>query len=463
MSDRRKKDDGKEHKTGVKSSRIKELFPLSFIIAFVFDLIYGFFYYRQFNAISLYDTASYFTAADNILKGHPDLLRTPVYPLFLHICNKITSEHVNELSVGIQIVVFYISIFIFFRLISLFTSNHVIRAAGTIFYGCMSPVAGFNFLMLTESFSVSGMVLFAYLLVLFLREWKIRHYTCCIILSLILTLLRPSSVFLFVVVFIAGIIWLVRIISTKQKAKRNIIPPVCFALCLAVLFGYMEMNRLYNGFFGLSYVSEMNKFYDVVQADIWQGATDPDICYTIQSKLDDGESPLAAAIDTASLYMDSPIEREQIIRFSKEAISSNRPQYAYYLAKKIFTMGYNNMEYNLSNDSYFLKDDANKKLLWPGDLMDFNINFVYFVVLLSFIGITAAAIKKKFLKSELIITLIIAGQLAVNILAGPAEFHRLNVPCYPFALLIVIIWAGLAFDRIISSKSGSEKEEATQK
>ena len=458
MSDKKKKGDGKVHDTGTISSKIKDLFPLSFIIAFIFDLIYGIFYYRQFNAISLYDTASYFTAADNIIKGIPDLLRTPVYPLFLHLCNKITSEYVNELSVGIQIVVFYISIYFFFRLISLFTSNQVFKAAGTILYGCMSPVIGFNFLMLTESFSVSGMVFFAYLLVLFIREWKIRHFTCCIILSLILTFLRPSSVYLFVVIVIAGIIWIFNIISKKDKAKKNIIPPVSFAICMAVLFGYMGMNQLHNGFFGLSYVSEMNKFYDVVQADIWQGSSDPDICYTIQSKLDEGESPLASAIDTVSLYMGSPLQREQIASFSKEAIRSNPSRYAYYLAKKIFTMGYNNMEYNLSNDSYFLKDDADKKLLWPGDLMDFNINFVYFAVLLSFTGIIAAAFKKKFLKSELVITLIIAGQLAVNILAGPAEFHRLNVPCYPFSLLLVIIWAGLAFEKIFLPETKPEEK-----
>ena len=450
MSDSRKKSDAEKQRNGTVSSRFKKLFPLSFIIAFVFDLIYGFLYYRQFNAISLYDTASYFAAADNILSGSPDILRTPVYPLFLHICDKITSEYVKELSVGIQITVFYISIYIFFRLLSNFTSNPVLTALGTILYGCMSPVIAFNFLMLTESFSVSGMIFFAYLLVLFLKEWKIRYYASCIILALFLSLLRPSSLFLFVVVVIAGIPWLISIIGKKRKEKKNIIPPVCLALCIAVLFGYMEMNKRCNGYFGLSYVSEINRFYDVVQADIWQDNSDPDICYTIQSKLDEGESPLSAAIDTVSLYINLPEQRKQIMEFSKEAISSNRSRYYYYLAKKIFTMGYTNMEYNLTNDSYFLKDDADKKILWPGDLMDYNINFLYLTILISFVGIIASAVKKKLLWPELIITLMIAGQAGINILAGPAEFHRLNVPAYPFALLLVIAWAGIAFDNVLN-------------
>ena len=188
------------------------------------------------------------------------------------------------------------------------------------------------------------------------------------------------------------------------------------------------MNKRCNGYLGLSYVSEINRFYDVVQADIWQDNSDPDICYTIQSKLDEGERPLSAAIDTVSLYINLPEQRKQIMEFSKEAISSNRSRYYYYLAKKIFTMGYTNMEYNLTNDSYFLKDDADKKILWPGDLMDYNINFLYLTILISFVGIIASAVKKKLLWPELIITLMIAGQAGINILAGPAECHRLNVP-----------------------------------
>ena len=59
--------------------------------------------------------------------------------------------------------------------------------------------------------------------------------------------------------------------------------------------------------------------------------------------------------------------------------------------------------------------------------------------------------RKKLLAGEFMISLMIAGQLAVNILTGPAEFHRLNVICYPLTILLTFACVGLALDRIKSS------------
>ncbi|MBP5655256.1 MAG: glycosyltransferase family 39 protein [Clostridiales bacterium] len=442
--------------------KLKSLFPLSFLIAFGFNLIYGSIFYSQYEAVSLYDTSSYFSAAEEIIAGRTDLLRTPVYPLFLHLCKKISPENVNRLAVTIQIVVFFISMWFFFRLVRQFTSNSVLCAAGTILYGCMTPITAFNFLMLTESFSISGLVIFAYLLVLFIKERKVWMYTVCIAMTLFLTLLRPSAVYLFVVVVCAAIPSVIDIIRKKinWKEKRFLAPPIAFAICLASLLGYMSMNRDYNNYFGLSYVSEMNKYYDVVQADIWHDNPDTEMVAAIQQKFDEGAGALTAAIDTELAFRNMDTEPDRLIEFNRNAIDQNTGKYVYYLAKKVLTMGYNHMEYNLSNDSYFFKEEGNKEILWAGDLMDFNVNYVYFIFLLSAIGIVAVAVRKKhILWSEIMIALIIGGQLAVNILAGPAEFHRLNAPCYPFSLLMVIVWAGIAYDAIMASAGKDMKEE----
>ena len=55
-------------------AKMLSVFPVPFILAFVFDCIYGFFYYRCFKATSFYDTTSYLTAASNLEKGKLDLL-----------------------------------------------------------------------------------------------------------------------------------------------------------------------------------------------------------------------------------------------------------------------------------------------------------------------------------------------------------------------------------------------------
>ena len=447
--------------------RLKKHFPLSFIIAFVFDLIYGCLYYSQYNAIDLYDTASFSMAGETLATGKLDLLRTPVYPLFLHICSKSSIEDTNRLVVTIQIIIFYISIWFFYQLLAQFTSNPVLKAAGIIFYGCMTPVIAFNFLMLTESFTVSGSVFFCYLLVLAIKKRKISYYTICIFLALFMTMLRPSELYLFVVIAITAVPFISDLLRKKTETKKQLylIPLAAFLICIASLFGYMSLNKRHNNYYGLSYVSEMNRFYDVVQADIWRDNSDTEIVNALQENLDAGNTLLGAALEVEPSFRNVDIEPDRIPEFNSEAISNHRSEYVYYLARKVLNMGYNHMEYNLSNDSYFFKDDANTKILWLGDLLDFNINFLYFIFLVTAIIIIAAVIKKKqILWPELTAALIIGGLLAVNILAGPAEFHRLNAPCYPFAILLLVSWAGAACNnacRLTKRKSTDDSKKDT--
>lgn len=439
--------------------KIKLYFPPAFIVSFVFNLFYGIFYYRQFAASDLYDTVSYFAAIDNILQGKTDFLRTPVYPLFLDFCRKVNPDHVKEFAVAIQFVVFYISMWFFYKLMSRFTSNPAFLATATIFYGCMSPVIGYNYLLLTESFSISGLVIFAYLLVLFVEKRKYGYYTACILGTFFMTMLRPSAVYLYIVVAVAAIPSVIALIRKKRTVKLHeiLVPVASFVLCIAALLGYMGKNKKEYGFFGISYVSEMNRFYDVVQADIWSDNQDSMVVNCIAENIGTGSSPLGAAIETEINFRNFKTEPDRIPEFSRSAIKAHPDKYYYYLAKKVLRMGETNTEYFLTNDSFYFKEGADKSTLWIGDLLDFNVNFVYFVFLLSAIGIIAYGIRKKdVLWSMLLITLIIGGQLGVNVLAGPAEFHRLNAPCYPFAIMLALIWAGLAFDKLIEKKSGEE-------
>ncbi len=443
----------------------KQLFPLSFIIAFAFDLLYGLIYYNCFEATALFDTTSYFEAAGRLLEGKVDLLRTPAYPLFLHICENIGGEDVNAVAVFFQILVFYVSIWFFYKLLAQFTSNHVMLAAGTILYGCMTPYINFNFMLLTESFSVSLIIAFSYFLVRFIKEDKLSFLTVSVVLSFLMTMIRPGAVYLYVVDVLAFIPLIVKLIRKKISFdKKVLIPVISFVLCVAALFGYMSKNKADNGYYGLSYVSDMNRFYDVVMADIWQDNSDKEIVDKLNELTSDGPGTLGAAIDAESFIRETYSDPARIKKFNSEAIDDHTKDYCYFLFKKVWTMGANNMSYNLSNDSYYLKEDVSRDILWIGDFLDFNVNFVYLTVLMSGIIIVAMLFeKKRLLYPEFIITAIVAGQLAVNILAGPAEFHRLNATCYPLAILMLFAWAGIAYDKIKETKAVSGKETAEDK
>lgn len=428
---------------------IKDKIPLSLVIAYVIDIIYGFLYYRILDVGSPFDTYSYFAAAENIMKGKPDLLRTPFYPLFLHLCETISKENGRQISAIIQIVVFYISIYFFYRLIEQFTSSSIMAGFGTVCYGCMTSVISFNVILLTESFSVSGTVIFTYFLIKFFKDWKYGRLTFCIILSFFMIMLRPSALYLFIVDIAAFVALAVKITRKHiQHFKRYLIPFGFYIAGIAFLLFYISLNARYNHYNGLSYVSEMNKFYDIVQADIWQDNSDTVITDSITAKLDNNSGLLGSAIQTEAEFRDMENAPSRIKHFNDEAIKKHRTEYIYYLLKKALIMGSTHMEYNYTMDSSYLKENANRKIIWPGDLLDFNINFVYFTALILFINIVSIfIIHKQVLIPEFFLFLVIAGQLSINILAGPGEFHRLNITCYPMSILLLAAWAGNALER----------------
>ncbi|MDR3240031.1 MAG: hypothetical protein LBT44_08105 [Clostridiales bacterium] len=101
------------------------------------------------------------------------------------------------------------------------------------------------------------------------------------------------------------------------------------------------------------------------------------------------------------------------------------------------------MLYWFSNDAY--KEGVDKNILQIGDYYSFNINFIYWLLLLEII-ISAAVVaqKKRIPLDSLILILIMAGQIGVNILKGPAEFHRLNAVIYPFTIVVLARYANTA-------------------
>lgn len=432
-------------------AEVLSLFPVSFIVAYAFDIVYGFFYYRSFKPTSFFDTGSYYQAATNLLNGKVDLFRTPVYPLFLHTVELLDKKNLTEIVMAVQIIVFYLSIFFFFKTLEQFTSNSVMKCVGTILYGCMSSVIAFNFYVLTESFAISGTTLFCYLIVRFAKEHKPAFLAWCIALTLFLTMLRPSMVFLFVVDGVAVLPLIARMIR-KKKAGTCLVPVITLVLSVAALFGYMAKNKMDNNYFGISYVSDMNRFYDVVQADIWRDNSNTLIVSDLYNRIEEGNTEaLTAAIDSEIYNRDMANDPYRIADFNKEAISKHKVEYLKFLIKKIFRMGSYNTAYNLTHDSYYFRDEANKDIVWIGDFFDFNVNFSYLICLVTWIMAASVLVeRKKLLAGEFMISLMIAGQLAVNILTGPAEFHRLNVICYPLTILLTFACVGLALDRIKS-------------
>ena len=376
------------------------------------------------------------TAATNILHGKVDILRTPLYSLFLKLCESIWGAgNMIKAACYIQIIVYYISMYFFYRCLKYFVLNRVVLCAGTVVYGCASIIIGFNTIALTEPFAVSGVVFFAFCLLRYLnqeqeKERSMPWMICASFLAFLLTMLRPAGVYLFLAI---AILLATQWMFDKKRRQETLWAGLSCLVCVSLVFGYMLLNKLSNNFFGLSYVSTMNQFYDVVQAGIYMDNSDTEVARDVQARIDSGTGQLRAAFETDEAFASfSP--RNRIGDFNKEAIRNHFGEYCGYIWQKALDMGNNRMLYNYSHDGF---KEGEPKVIMVGDYYAFNINFVYLLLVME-IGTVGYLIinKKKYPKESILIILLIAGQIGLNLLAGPAEYHRLNAPVYPFAIIL---------------------------
>ncbi len=140
-------------------------------------------YYSVLLNTQSYDTAGYLNYHANILKGETEGLRTPVYPYFIKLVGLFGQENLIDYIVTAQIVVSFLSIIIFYKVVQAFYKNRRVIFAASLLYGAMLPVINFDKLVLTESFAVIFSLLFIYMMANYLQKpshikaWMITLFT----------------------------------------------------------------------------------------------------------------------------------------------------------------------------------------------------------------------------------------------------------------------------------------------
>ena len=398
------------------------------IWAYLINILYGIYFYPKFNFLSFYDTGSYFDAFSRLSAGRIDMFRVPVYPILLVLFDTLVGKgNAFPVSLGyFQILVFYFSMYYFFRIISQFTKKPLLQAAAVVVYGCASPIVIYHKYLLTESLTISGFVFLLFFLFRHFETKKPPYLISSCILTLLLTMLRPSNVFLFAVtgIYVVGF-W----ISNK---KFNL-PVLSFAVSIVLLFGYMSLNKIQNNYFGLSIVSARNRMFDIVTADIYHNNSDREMVNYIEAKKALNEPDPSIAYDTVHEF-ESFVPFDRNGAFINEAIKDHSIVFIKHLLRKALDIGKHDMLMWYSHSQ--MKEGEPEIDFIPGDFLSVSIGVVYLAALIELLVILSNWIKTKAVPwYNLLIFLTISGQIAVNILAAPGEYYRLFSPVYSLVII----------------------------
>ena len=108
-----------------------------------------------------------------------------------------------------QIIVSFISVYFFYKLLKLLIKNEYIAVIITFMYGISTAVIGWNTDILTESLALSITIFFAYFIISYIKLGKLKYGIFSIILALIITFLKPACIIYPIILF------------TKEKQKET--------------------------------------------------------------------------------------------------------------------------------------------------------------------------------------------------------------------------------------------------
>lgn len=245
--------------------RLKEILPTILrsdfgnILFIVGVAIYWSLHWIRFIAmgfITSSDTSTYFAAGELFANGGIDYLRTPIYPLICHIMQHYFGEYVLESLTALHLIVFYISIIFLYRTISLFTDKWACKFIPTALYAWSIPIYEMCLYIMTESLSISGMVILIYCIsrIIVGKAGRGTIWSAALIL-LFLVFLLPFNV-----CFIPILALIMYFSHRKGSLKHLKSAIISLSATSVVFFSYCLWFFNTYGIFGFSYGSTLNLF-----------------------------------------------------------------------------------------------------------------------------------------------------------------------------------------------------------
>lgn len=413
---------------------------LSFVIIFLIMFLHIPFLKIHFS----WDSFQYIDLSiRDIIKNGPDEMRTPGYILIIDLLQWLFKKNFLDIIVVLQIVCFFISVFIFYMILERVNIPLVMRIILTCVYHFL--IVEWVKAILPESLTLFLVVLWIYLFLLYLDKPQIWLGTTISAISFCMTMLRPSSlVFLLITLGFFLLKWI------GEKNKYHLYSFVIAILMLLFCIFYCCLFYQKFGNFSLSNTLLRQRLYVAVQREYYQDSTDKEAIRMVE----ESDLPLW---DKMLLLYDLPIDRRT--KIYKESFKNNQIEYLEdtclllkeiaeepFLAR-ITTFSekeqYGDIiareKYNYVAESpvWFNNKDIFFNFLKMSLAKVINFRLVYIFLLLELGIIIIRFVNGKifdWIESGLFIT--ITGILLTTIFGTCAEWGRTAICCVPFIIII---------------------------
>lgn len=386
---------------------------------------------RAENTVGMYsDSQSYLDYAESVLEGPLHKSRTPIYPILIKIIKSIYGD--DQLYNGIvyiQYFIMFISIIIFYFTIKKLTNNKIIYIISTLIYGICPFIFLWNNLVLTESISISAIVLLSYLTISYIKKPTKLFAVILGIYPFLLVMIRPAFIYV-VVLYI--VFWILKILMDKENREKHIVGIIFIGISIILILIYCILMKNTYGVFGLSRVSYINKHISILDSNTYYKADNKEILNDIENiKKQEGE-------DVNKFILNNKLSEiystDQLIQFFNNAKDNNRLEYFKYMIQKFIKLGQENF------GTSYVPTKNNSDLFEQIGYATFPVTFyhVYVLIVVSIIYLLKNLIKNK--KIDYVyafFTFMIFANVFISIVGAPYETQRLVSASIPIILMQV--------------------------
>lgn len=237
--------------------------PLLTVIIVGIVVRYLFFISIGQNIIMVSDSWTYLNCAKMLQKTfYLDVYRPPVYPAAILFCGTFLSWEKYYIGIiFIQVIMSILSTILVYKICMFICRSRLIGLLTSLIANISISTYGWDFMLMTENFSIFFVTLLTYLVLKYSRNHKPLYFCSIFIVLLLLIYTKPFFLFMPVLVM------LLLILSAKLNGfKINLTPIItgCMIIYLSVFF-YSVLNYKLNGYFGLTSVSNVNCFGKILQ------------------------------------------------------------------------------------------------------------------------------------------------------------------------------------------------------
>lgn len=279
-------------------------------------------WYGMLNPYKIFADSEEYIAFDTIamLQGKPVNGRAPLYGMFLDILEFLFPAHFLSVAGAIQILVSVLSLFVLARLLLRIGVRSPWCQFCVLFYGVTPAVVGWDICILTESFSLSGAVVFFYFTVRYIQEHRLRDGILSNLTAVALLFLRPQFL---VYLALLLVFYLLKLVFPHNEAERRTIFALLAVqlLCWGIILLYCAGVKKQFGIFSINDALPRQNLMVCVDRGYYTELDDSEIRDFVVKELENEEDPWNVCTQAVAIYgnerVDATTKRYFLAHFGK--------------------------------------------------------------------------------------------------------------------------------------------------